>query len=52
MGVLEICTRNNFAGIEGVRMYSETFLGTKDLIECESAAIFNLVRNHQLTHIF
>jgi len=23
MGVLEICLRNNFAGVEGVRMYSE-----------------------------
>ncbi|KAG7575453.1 hypothetical protein FFLO_00272 [Filobasidium floriforme] len=33
MGVLEICLRNNFAGVEGVRMYSETFLGTKNLIE-------------------
>lgn len=27
MGVLEICLRNNFAGVEGVRMYSEVSVG-------------------------
>ncbi|KAH7343803.1 acyl transferase/acyl hydrolase/lysophospholipase [Rhizoctonia solani] len=33
MGVLEVCIRANFAGIESTRIYSETFLGTKNLIE-------------------
>ncbi|THH28944.1 hypothetical protein EUX98_g5239 [Antrodiella citrinella] len=33
MGVLETCVRTNFAGIESSRLYSETFYGTKDLIE-------------------
>jgi len=30
MGVLEICLRNNFAGVEGVRMYSEVSLAHAD----------------------
>lgn len=29
MGVLEICLRNNFAGVEGVRMYSEVSQSVK-----------------------
>ncbi|EPQ59500.1 patatin-domain-containing protein [Gloeophyllum trabeum ATCC 11539] len=33
LGVLETCIRNNFAGIESPRLYSETFYGTKNLIE-------------------
>lgn len=33
LGVLETCIRSNFAGVESARLYSETFLGTKDLIE-------------------
>ncbi|KAJ6515863.1 acyl transferase/acyl hydrolase/lysophospholipase [Mycena sanguinolenta] len=33
MGVLETCMRSNFAAVESPRLYSETFLGTKDLIE-------------------
>ncbi|KAJ8086658.1 hypothetical protein PM082_005481 [Marasmius tenuissimus] len=33
LGVLETCIRANFAGIESSRLYSETFLGTKNLIE-------------------
>ncbi|KAI0081781.1 patatin-domain-containing protein [Panus rudis PR-1116 ss-1] len=33
MEVLETCVRTNFAGIESSRLYSETFYGTKDLIE-------------------
>ncbi|UZJ52790.1 hypothetical protein CBS101457_002110 [Exobasidium rhododendri] len=33
MGVLELCLRNNFAGTENFRLYSETFFGTKYLIE-------------------
>ncbi|KAJ3555830.1 hypothetical protein NM688_g2363 [Phlebia brevispora] len=33
LGVLETCIRTNFAGTESPRLYSETFYGTKDLIE-------------------
>lgn len=33
LGVLETCTRSNFAAVESSRLYSETFFGTKDLIE-------------------
>ncbi|KAJ2922093.1 hypothetical protein H1R20_g15000, partial [Candolleomyces eurysporus] len=33
LGVLETCIRSNFAAIESSRLYSETYLGTKDLIE-------------------
>ncbi|KAF8913930.1 acyl transferase/acyl hydrolase/lysophospholipase [Gymnopilus junonius] len=33
LGVLETCVRANFAAVESPRLYSETFLGTKDLIE-------------------
>ncbi|EMD40725.1 hypothetical protein CERSUDRAFT_111304 [Gelatoporia subvermispora B] len=33
LGVLETCVRTNFAGVESSRLYSETFYGTKDLIE-------------------
>ncbi|KAF8974528.1 acyl transferase/acyl hydrolase/lysophospholipase [Flammula alnicola] len=33
LGVLETCIRSNFAAVESTRLYSETFLGTKDLIE-------------------
>ncbi|KAI0320813.1 patatin-domain-containing protein [Amylostereum chailletii] len=33
LGVLETCMRANFAGVESTRLYSETFFGTKDLIE-------------------
>ncbi|KAF9515224.1 hypothetical protein BS47DRAFT_1316199 [Hydnum rufescens UP504] len=33
LGVLEVCVRDNFAGIESARLYSETFINTKDSIE-------------------
>lgn len=33
LGVLDLCLRNNFAGTENFRLYSETFYGTKNLIE-------------------
>lgn len=33
LGVLETCVRNNFAGVESSRLYSETFFGSKALIE-------------------
>ncbi|PLW06532.1 hypothetical protein PCASD_05381 [Puccinia coronata f. sp. avenae] len=32
-GVLEVCLRANFAGVESMRLYSQTHLGTKQLIE-------------------
>jgi hypothetical protein len=31
--VLEVALRSNFAGVESYRLYSETFFGTKDLVE-------------------
>ncbi|KAI8453647.1 acyl transferase/acyl hydrolase/lysophospholipase [Phakopsora pachyrhizi] len=31
--VLEVCLRGNFAGIESFRLYSESFIGTKTLVE-------------------
>ncbi|KAI0053533.1 patatin-domain-containing protein [Auriscalpium vulgare] len=33
LGVLETCIRANFAAVESNRLYSETYYGTKDLIE-------------------
>ncbi|KAN0061553.1 hypothetical protein ACQY0O_006400 [Thecaphora frezii] len=33
LGVLDLCLRNNFAGTENFRLYSETFFGTKYLVE-------------------
>ncbi|KAJ3804365.1 hypothetical protein F5876DRAFT_16406, partial [Lentinula aff. lateritia] len=33
MGVLETCVRANVAGEIFLRLYSETYIGTKDLIE-------------------
>ena len=35
LGVLEVCVRDNFAGTESARLYSETFINTKNSIECE-----------------
>lgn len=37
--MLEVCLRPNFGGIERVRLYSETFYGTKALIEGACPAI-------------
>lgn len=31
--LLEACVKNNFAGVENPRMYSETYSGTKDLVQ-------------------
>lgn len=31
--MLEICLRSNFAGTESFRLYSETFVGTKGLVQ-------------------
>lgn len=44
-GLLEVCIKNNFVGFENPRLYSETYYGTKDLVqtyvdEAESALAF------------
>ncbi|WWC73532.1 uncharacterized protein I206_107504 [Kwoniella pini CBS 10737] len=47
MDALAVCVRSNFAGTESVKMYSETFFGTKRLIEDhvnEVAACLDFVR--------
>ena len=31
--VLQICVKNNFAGVENVRLYSHSYYGTKKVIE-------------------
>ncbi|KAI0699797.1 acyl transferase/acyl hydrolase/lysophospholipase [Cytidiella melzeri] len=48
LGVLETCIRTNFAGVESPRLYSETFYGTKDLIESyvtEQEKAIEFIRN-------
>ncbi|KAI0092473.1 acyl transferase/acyl hydrolase/lysophospholipase [Irpex rosettiformis] len=48
LGVLETCIRTNFAGLESPRLYSETFYGTKDLIEAyvtEQERALEFIRN-------
>lgn len=32
-GLVEMCVKNNFAGIESARMYSQTYFGTKHLVQ-------------------
>lgn len=32
-GLAEACVKNNFAGFENPRLYSETYFGTKDLVQ-------------------
>ncbi|GBB90901.1 hypothetical protein RclHR1_00180039 [Rhizophagus clarus] len=31
--VLQNCVKNNFAGVENVRLYSQTYFGTKEIVE-------------------
>jgi hypothetical protein len=31
--VLQNCVKNNFAGVENVRLYSQTYFGTKKIVE-------------------
>lgn len=31
--LLESCIKNNFVGVESARLYSETYIGTKDLVQ-------------------
>ncbi|KAF7301676.1 Patatin-like phospholipase domain-containing protein [Mycena indigotica] len=48
LGVLATCLRSNFAAVESPRLYSETFFGTKDLIEAyfdEQERAIELIRN-------
>ncbi|AAW43621.2 lipid particle protein, putative [Cryptococcus deneoformans JEC21] len=47
MDALAVCVRANFAGTESVKMYSETFIGTKKAVEAhikEVAACLDYVR--------
>ncbi|WVR08195.1 hypothetical protein IAU60_005241 [Kwoniella sp. DSM 27419] len=47
MDALAVCVRSNFAGTESVKMYSETFIGTKKSIEAhvdEVAASLDFIR--------
>ncbi|WVQ79253.1 hypothetical protein IAT38_001349 [Cryptococcus sp. DSM 104549] len=47
MDALAVCVRSNFAGTESVKMYSETFFGTKKVVEAhinEVAACLDYVR--------
>lgn len=46
--VLEVALRSNFAGVESSHLYSETFYGTKDLVQGTSIALWSL---SALTHI-
>ncbi|KAG8956859.1 hypothetical protein FRC04_000337 [Tulasnella sp. 424] len=39
LGVLEVCIRANFGGIESYRLYSETYYKTKDLIEAYTTEV-------------
>ncbi|EST06372.1 Patatin/Phospholipase A2-related [Kalmanozyma brasiliensis GHG001] len=39
LGVLDLCLRNNFAGTENFRLYSETYFGSKYLVESYLAEI-------------
>lgn len=51
LGVLETCMRSNFAGVESARLYSETFYGTKDLLESyisEQEKALGYIRETQL----
>jgi hypothetical protein len=32
-GLLEACVRNNFVGVENSRLYSQTYYGTKNLVQ-------------------
>jgi predicted acylesterase/phospholipase RssA len=41
---LEVCVKTNFAGIENPRLYSETYYGTKDLLQTYTDEIADAVR--------
>ncbi|KAI0068836.1 patatin-domain-containing protein [Artomyces pyxidatus] len=51
LGVLETCIRANFAAVESSRLYSETFYGSKDLVESyitEQEAALQYIRDTPL----
>ncbi|KAL1311166.1 hypothetical protein AAFC00_001365 [Neodothiora populina] len=52
-GLVEACVKNNFAGYENPRLYSETYYGTKDLVQQfvdeVSASLTSLFSSDQLT---
>jgi predicted acylesterase/phospholipase RssA len=46
--LLEACIKNNFCGFENPRLYSETYYGTKDAVQCfieEAEASLNFLIN-------
>ena len=50
LGVLDLCLRNNFAGTENFRLYSETYFGTKYLVESYLAEIETALAYIETTH--
>lgn len=49
--LLENCIKNNFVGVENPRLYSETYLGTKDLVQNfieETQKCLHMVRDSPL----
>ncbi|KAF1984196.1 patatin-domain-containing protein [Aulographum hederae CBS 113979] len=52
-GLVEACVKNNFVGSENPRLYSETYYGTKDLVQDyfdeAEASLSLLARTHQLS---
>ncbi|KAI9707460.1 MAG: hypothetical protein M1836_000421 [Candelina mexicana] len=53
-GLTEACVKSNFAGVENPRLYSETYYGTKNLVQQfideVELSLSLLLRTHQLTH--
>ncbi|EXJ88162.1 patatin-like phospholipase domain-containing protein [Capronia coronata CBS 617.96] len=51
--LLESCVKNNFVGIENPRLYSETYIGTKDLIQSfldqVEECLTTVLRSNQMT---
>ena len=52
-GLVEACVKNNFAGFENPRLYSETYYGTKtlvqDFVDEVATSVQLLFNSHQLT---
>ncbi|TKA69726.1 Patatin-like phospholipase domain-containing protein [Cryomyces minteri] len=52
-GLVEACVKNNFVGFENPRLYSETYFGTKNLVQSYvdevSASLTLLLNSRQLT---
>lgn len=51
--VLQNCVKNNFAGVENVRLYSQTYFGTKKIVEnyIDEGKIF-LIKKTFLIYIY